>query len=232
MKIIKIISYIFALIGLGLLVGAFVSYQNTSQFIKEASKTEGTVIRLLTDRSGESVMYKPAVEFTDEKGNTVVFNSSTSSNPPSYTEQEKVSVLYPPDDPQKAEIEAFFPLWGGVLVLGILGSVFFLVGGGIILVKKLKGDKESLLKSRGKLIQTDFQSVVLNTSLTVNGRHPYHILSQWKNPGTSKVHVFKSNNLWFDPSDYIVDKSISVFIEPSNPKKYHVDLSFLPKLEG
>ncbi|MNC77488.1 hypothetical protein D3C75_1294550 [compost metagenome] len=56
------------------------------------------------------------------------------------------------------------------------------------------------------------------------------IRSQWLNPRTSEVHLFESDNIWFDPSDYLKDESISVFIDKKNPKKYHVDISFLPKI--
>ncbi|MNH47046.1 hypothetical protein D3C79_1101060 [compost metagenome] len=69
-----------------------------------------------------------------------------------------------------------------------------------------------------------------NTRISVNGRHPYVIRSQWLNPRTSEVHLFESDNIWFDPSDYLKDESISVFIDKKNPKKYHVDITFLPKI--
>ena len=44
------------------------------------------------------------------------------------------------------------------------------------------------------------------------------------------MHVFESDNVWFDPTSYVKGRKITVFIENDNPKKYLVDLSFLPKL--
>ncbi|MDR2174134.1 MAG: hypothetical protein LBE32_08070 [Burkholderiales bacterium] len=79
---------------------------------------------------------------------------------------------------------------------------------------------------------TDFQSVALNTSLRVNGRHPFHVLTQWQDPITGEIRIFESHNVWFDPTQYCTNQQITVYIEPGDPKKYYVDLSFLPRLNG
>ena len=56
------------------------------------------------------------------------------------------------------------------------------------------------------------------------------LITQWQNPATSEVHVFKSNNIWFDPSSYIHTDTITVFCEKDDLSEYYVDISFLPKL--
>lgn len=230
MKTLAIVKYVFALIGIGMLVGAFFLYESTSTFLDGATRADGTVVDLVRSRSSDSTTYKPVVHFTTQTGEMVEFISSTGSNPPSYSKGEKVEVLYLPAKPQNAKINSFFSLWGGAVIVGGLGSVFFLIGAGIILVTILKGRRDEYLKRHGMRIDTEFLSVDINKALTVNGRHPFRILTQWQNPSTSEVHIFESNNLWFDPSSYIKDKRITVFIERNNPRKYYVDLSFLPKL--
>jgi len=230
MRVTDILKYIFALVGTGMLIGAFYLYQSTGSFLEEATTADGTVVDFVRSRSSDSTTYAPVIHFIDRKGEKIEFTSSTSSNPPSYTKGEKVEVLYLPAQPQKAKINGFFALWGGVVILGGMGSVFLLIATGIILFLNLKGRRDKYLKSKGTPIETDFQSVELNQSFSVNGRHPFRVLTQWQNPSTSEVHVFKSNNLWFDPSNYIKIKRITVFIERNNPKKYYVDLSFLPKV--
>ena len=112
-----------------------------------------------------------------------------------------------------------------------MGAVFFLVGAGIIVFIALKGRQDEMLKTSGVAIETQYQSVEQNTALSVNGKHPFRVLTQWQNPATSDIHIFKSNNLWFDPSAYIKQETIRVFIAQGNPAKYYVDLSFLPKLK-
>ncbi len=239
MKVLNIIKYIFTIIGAAMLIGTFFMYKNTSEFLENSIETQGVVVELLKTRSTSSsnnntthndIMYKPLVQFTDSKGVQIEFSSSTSSNPPSYSVDEQVTVLYNPKSPNKAKIKSFFSIWGGITILGILGSVFFLTGGGIILYYIRKKNILEHLKLNGKRIETDFQNVTLNTSFAVNGVNPFVIVSQWKNPRTSKIHIFTSDNIWFDPTEFIKTDKITVLIDNENPKKYTVDLSFLPKL--
>jgi len=226
----KVIEYTFTIIGLGMLVGAAFIYRSTDLFLAEAIKTEGTVVELVQSQSDDSTIYRPVVQFTSQNGQEIEFVSSSGSNPPSYSRGEKIEILYHSKDPQNAKINDFFSLWGGPVILGGIGGVFFLVGAGIILVGTLKARRDEYLQKNGTTIETEYQGVELNTSLSVNGKHPFRVLTQWLNPSTSELHVFTSNNIWFDPTSYIKTKTINVFIEKNNPKKYYVDLSFLPKL--
>ena len=230
MKTVRVLKYVLALIGIGMLTGAFFVYQNTASFIASAAKTEGTVVDLQLSRSSDSTTYRPVVRFATARGQTIEFVSSTGSNPPSYTRGERVEVLYHPDNPHHARINGWFSLWGGATILGGLGALFFAIGAGIVLAGNLHGRRTEYLRKHGVRIETQYQSVERNTALSVNGRHPFRILTQWQNPANSELHVFTSDNLWFDPTNHIKIKAITVFIERGNPKKYHVDLSFLPKL--
>lgn len=229
MKAITIVKYVFGLIGAALLAGAFFMYRSTSDFLAEAIKTEGTVVDLALSRSSNSTTYSPIVQFTSRDGQAIEFISSFSSNPPSYRKGEKVEVLYLPVNPQDAKISGFFSLWGGVSIVGGLGAVFFAIGTGIMLAGRLKERKNDYLLKHGAPIETQFQSVSVNTAFSDNGRNPFVILTQWQNPATSEIHVFRSDNIWFDPSNYVAGKKITVYIEQGNPKNYHVDLSFLPR---
>jgi hypothetical protein len=231
MKTIGFLKHAFALIGFAMLVGAVFWYQNTRAFVGAAVSAQGTVVDLVAVRSSDGTTYRPVVRFQDGDGRTVEFSSSTSSNPPRYSRGEQLTVLYKPGDPHEAEIDGWFSLWGGPTIVAGLGSLFFLVGGGIIFAERARLRREEALRASGLRIDTDFQSVELNTSLRVNGRHPFRVLTQWQNPSTSEIHVFRSSNLWFDPEKYLpADKRIPVYIEPGNPRRYFVDLSFLPKL--
>src|SRR5713226_4856670 len=200
MKVIVIVKYVFTFVGAGMLVGAIFLYQSTSSFLAQATKTDGTVVDLEQSRSNDSTTYKPVVNFIDQKGETIKFTSSSGSNPPSYSKGEKVEVLYLAAEPQKAKINGFFSLWGGPIILGGMGGVFFLIGTGMILLIMLKGRSDEYLKKQGTPVETEFQRVEINEALSVNGRNPFRIITQWLNPETSEVHVFKSNNLWFDPT--------------------------------
>ena len=239
MKALNIIKYVFTIIGAGMLIGAFFLYTSTSTFLKTSITAEGEVIDLLTSRSsrsssnssysGTSITYKPLVEFIDKEGKLYEFTTNSSSNPPSYAIGERVKVLYNPKSPHDAKIQGFFSLWGAALLVGGLGLVFFIIGGSMFIVSKRKKNLLKQLKLTGKRIDTDFQTVQINYSVAVNDRSPYQIVSQWQNPETSEIHIFTSDNIWFDPSDYI-EETIKVLIDKRDPKKYVVDLSFLPKV--
>ena len=232
MKTIAIIKYAFAAIGLALLAGGLLWWQSTRSFLAQASMAEGTVVALRLSRSSDSSAYYPVVRYATADGRTIEFVSSAGSNPPSYSEGEKVQVLFQPANPRHAKINGFFSLWGGPLIFGGLGAVFLAIGGGIIAATTLSARRGEYLRTHGMPVQASFRGVELNESLTVNGSHPWRIVTQWQDPATSQVHVFRSANLWFDPSEYIRADKLTVFIDPVNPKKHWVDVSFLPKPAG
>jgi hypothetical protein len=214
---------LFLAIGIGLLAGAGYVYLDTSDFVANARKAQGTVVAL---RSGA-----PEVKFRTHDGREVQFTSSVSSKPPSYDVGEPVEVLYRPDRPEDAEVNALMTLWFGASLLGGMGSVFSLVGAALVFGWGRRA-ADSRLKFTGMSIQTDFQGVERDTSYSEAGRHPFLIVTQWKNPGTGEIHLFQSDPLWYDPTSHIKTGKITVYIERGNPGKYFMDISFLPKLAG
>ncbi|MFY8149290.1 MAG: DUF3592 domain-containing protein [Prochlorococcaceae cyanobacterium] len=230
MNPVAVLKIVFTLAGIAMLSGTFFLARNTMNFLAQASRTHATVVDLVASRSSDSITYAPSVQFTSLNGEPVQFVSSTSSNPPGYAVGQKVEVLYRPASPRDAEINAFFPLWGGATIMGGLGVIFAGTGIGITLAPWLSRRGEEKIRQNAVVIETDFQTVQLNTFLTVNGRNPFQILTQWLDPATGKLHVFKSKNLWFDPSPYIPDQKIKVSLREGKPKKYHVDVSYLPDL--
>jgi hypothetical protein len=235
MKVLKIISVVFSVIGVGMLLGSFFIFSNTSRFIAGAVEAEGKVIAL--DRSSSSsssgsrsTTYRPVVEFTSSTGKRIEFTSNVGSSPPSHRVGEPVTVLYNPADPYRARIKSFFQLWFGFLIVFFLGLVFAAIGLGMIFVRSRGRKRAEWLHQHGRRMKTSFKGVELNNSVRVNGRSPYHIISQSPDPAANTVRVFESENIWFDPSEYIKDETIDVLVDPNNPKKYVMDISFLPKL--
>lgn len=227
MKALFWIRSIFLLVGLALLAGAAFWAVTTRSFIARAEVAPGRVVAL--EHSSRDAYY-PVVDFVTPKGQKIEIRSSFGSSPPAYSVGEKVEVLYLPDQPEKAKIRGIFALWGGALILGGVGFIFTAVGGGMALFSYLRARRDAELRQSGLPTPTAYQTVRLNTSLRVNGRHPYQVVTQWLNPATGKMHVFHSENLWFDPSQHIDRREITVYLDRSNPKRYWMDVSFLPKL--
>ncbi|MFK8332309.1 DUF3592 domain-containing protein [Pseudomonas sp. BJa5] len=232
MKVLSVIKYVFSTIGVLSLLGAAAAYKSSSDFLDEAVPASGKVVALVKSRSSDSVSFYPVIQFLDEEGRSFEFRSNAGSNPPTFLVGEEVRVLYAAEHPEDAKVDAFFALWGVSLVLAVIGGPFLFIGMLMVTIGRLRTRKHAYLQKNGVAIEAKFQSVERNFRLSVNGRNPYLIMCQWLNPQTSQVHMFQSENIWFDPSLYIKDESIRVLIERNNPKKYHVDISFLPKAAG
>lgn len=231
----KILRVTFFVIGLAMLAGAVFWLVYQRHFVATASRAQGTVIELerhhssKSDGNGSNTTWAPVVTFTTPDGATHTFVSRSSSNPPAYSRGERVGVFYNTDKPESGVIDGWFSLWGGISIVGALGLIFTLVGGGMILFGQSGGRRKALLKT-GRRIEAHFQSVQQNAGLAVNGQHPFQIICQWQDPQTSQVHVFASENLWYDPSEFIHHKNFQVYLEPGNTKHYYVDISSLPPM--
>ena len=230
MQAISFASTVFTTVGVVLLVGAGFASQKTRSFLADAAKAEGTVIELKASRSQDSTTDRPVVRFIGPNGQTVEFTSSTGSDPPLHKAGQKVEVWYRPTEPRNAKINGFFSLWGVSAIMGGMGGVFFLIGSSMLVAGARKRRQDEFLRTHGLPIETEFLGVEQNAAVTLNGRHPYRVLTQWLNPVTSELHVFKSDNLWVDPSSHLQGRKITVLIDRNPPQHYWVDLSFLPKL--
>lgn len=234
MKVLKIVSAVFSTIGVGMLVGSFFIFSSTSSFIGRAVEADGKVTELERSRSSSSssssTMYRPVVEFTTATGKRIEFTSSVGSSPPSHRVGESVRVLYNPANPESARIKSFFQLWFGFLIVFFLGLVFAAIGLTMIVVRTRGRKQAEWLRQHGRRMKTAYKGVELNQSLRVNGRSPYQIITQSPDPSSNTVRVFESENIWFDPSEYIKGETIDVLVDPNDPKKYVMDISFLPKL--
>ncbi|MBK5971170.1 MULTISPECIES: DUF3592 domain-containing protein [Thiorhodovibrio] len=234
MKMFGSISILFALIGLVLLAIAAFAYDRTTGFIDTALSTTGTVVELTRSSqsgssSGGGSTYRPVVRFQDRQGTTIEFVASVGSNPPSHRPGETVEVLYPPDDPHKATLRSVLQLWFTEILLGGLGSLFLLIGLGFSLPLVLSRRRRARLHHTGKPVQTTVTDVHQDSRFSARGRHAYRITTQWQNPRTGKVHVFTSEPVWFDPTDYLNRSHVTVLIDPERPNRYAMDLSFLPE---
>ncbi|TBU85601.1 DUF3592 domain-containing protein [Phytopseudomonas dryadis] len=172
----------------------------------------------------------PTVSFVTQDGTLGEYHSNTCSHPPAFAIGERVALYYDPQDPQRAHIDSFGQNWAGSLIVGGIGLVFLLIGLAIVL-PPLFGKRRSVqLLATGTPVQAEVVDVELNETLTINGRNPYRIVAQWLNPQTNKLHVFRSANLWFDPGPYISDSQVTVMIDPNKPRRYSMDIRFLPEL--
>lgn len=123
------------------------------------------------------------------------------------------------------KILTFIFILMGVILL-IVGWVF-----GLKPVYKINNNKKLL--HTGKKIETKFIGVEENKKETVrvtmaHRMSPFIIKSSGTDPITGETKIFKSNNVWFDPRDFLSkDEKINVYVDPKNSNNYYMDLSFL-----
>jgi hypothetical protein len=229
----KFRGFVYGFLGVGifLLLLALALWNKTRGFVARAATAQGTVTELIEvrDSDGSSSTFKPVVKFVTPGGEEISFTSSYSSRPPAYDVGDPVDVLFVRGD---ARIKSFGSLWSGPLILGGLGAVFAAIGLSIRRVSRANELKTAYLMAYGNAIQTDVQGVAYNTDLTVNGRHPWRITSQWLDPVTNKMRVFNSADLWFDPTRFVTSRQITVLLHPIDPQQYHMDVSFLPEMDA
>ena len=109
------------------------------------------------------------------------------------------------------------------LIFFILGVTFFSVGFIMIIYERKSNTKHQMLRENGRKIYAAIEKINLNTSLRVNGKHPYIITCKWTDPATGNTYFFKSPNLWFNPHLIIAERNIDtllVYIDRDNPKNY------------
>jgi len=131
MNSVRIVKIVFSLVGVSMLVGAWLLYRNTSTFIASAGRAQGRVIELQSvesSRRNSSPTWRPLVRFKVPSGAIIEFAPSSSSNPPAYSKGEAVQVFFNPSHPEDARLDGFFDLWGGVAIVGGLGVVFLAFG--------------------------------------------------------------------------------------------------------
>ncbi len=234
MNILKIIGGIFFVAGLAMLAGSSFSYASQKDFIASAKHAEGEVIDLLRkvsrDDDGDSITYSAVVRFTDDKAISHEFVNRVSSNPPGYSKGQDVDLLYAPDNPTDAIIDDFWGRWTMVAILTGMGSIFSLVGG-TLFFSQIRADWiRRWLRANGTAFAVDFLEVERDLSQSMNGRHPYRIVAQGKNPFTGKLEQYLSGAIWVDPTEYMAGRKLRVLIDPNKPSHHMLDTDWLADL--
>lgn len=221
---------IFSLMGLPFLAIALgVGFSNYS-FIQKAEQTTGTVVDLIYSRKG---MARPKVVYAIPDGRNYTYVSSNASNPPSFRVDEQVDILYDPKNPGNARIKSFGSLWLLPLIFGAFGTIFMGIGLGIFAHRRKKEELNVWLQRNGRVLEAPLSQVELDTTLSVNGRHPFILLAQWHDTHKNEVYVFKSDSIWYDPTPYLTqDQCLRVLHDPQDLNRYMVDISFLPQLKN
>jgi len=128
------VAYLFFMIAVLAGIAALLWFANTLTLVRSAVSVPGKVVELERTECQNAICYVPRVLFSEAVGGRQVeFVSSVSSNPPAFHVDEQVTVLYSPGRPERAIVQGFFSIWGGVILLFGFSVAFAIVGACILL---------------------------------------------------------------------------------------------------
>jgi hypothetical protein len=229
-QIAKFSYFLFA--GMGLIFLFIGLHEGFDKFVHSKSEiiTIGTVVDVSFSKDNQGrPQSQPVVEFNDQKGRTIKFISNISTSPSVYSSGETVAVRYNPEHPEEASINDALHNWMFFSIFSLFGILFFIIGMSLIIKDKRRNELIKRLLRSGLRIQADISSVHLNTKLKINGESPWVIVAQWLDPSTNLLHIFTSDNIWYNPTPFLKSKTIEVIIDHKDKNKNYVNLDFLPK---
>lgn len=213
------------LIGICLLGVGVYFVRDQLEFISNSVETAGVVEELSTHRSKNTTHYSPVVTYTVEGQSYRVTGKVSSNSSHDYKVGDAVRVRYEKNDPASAELVSFSDMWlMSTLMLG-LGVLFSFIGAYDIRINLHKQKMRTELPRSGKKLQLVGRIDARQTK----SRTDFFVVADWLNPSDGKMITFRSDKIKYDPTQFVKDKELSVWIDPQNPKKNHyIDISFLP----
>lgn len=207
------IGLIFVIVGIIIGINVF-NYENKVDTI-------GTIVDIYSHRSNRDTTHKVLVKYNaNDKEYESILNSYSSS----FYVGKEIDIYYDIDNPNKIGVKSLDYVF---LIFPGLGAIFVIIGGTGIVVNISKKRMEKYLRKNGDIIHANYIETVLNTTYSVNGRHPYNIICEWNNIEDGKKYIFKSKNIWINPENIINERNIEnfiVYIDLKNKKRYLVDI--------
>lgn len=218
---------IYLIIGLGLFVGGLAWLISCFHFRESAIEVPAVITEITKQRDSDGEYhYKVYIsyEYSGEFFEDIPINSYSSS----MYEGQEITLYCDPEHPGKAKVSSMF-YFGPVLLIG-LGTAFSVIGGVILIIYIKKTTRRKKIKTEGRILYATVEQIVYNESYSVNGSHPYVIYCTYGDNYKDVIYRFKSENLWYDPSDlFPVGSSIEVRVDEKDYSKYYVNVESMEK---
>lgn len=135
---------------------------------------------------------------------------------------KELTVYYDPDNPGYARI--YLPVIPAVFI-GV-GGIFLVIGVVFIMVNVVSAKRVKSLMTEGEALTGTITNVTLNTSMMVNGRHPYKAECEVIDPYSGERYLYSSKNIVDDISE-LIGSEVTVYTDKNDRSKYYVDLDEL-----
>lgn len=119
-----------------------------------------------------------------------------------------------------------------LLIFGGIGGLFLLLGMIFLVLLLRRRSLHRQLFAEGHYVMAQVTSVMPNYSVRVNGRCPYVAECSFTDPETGVLHLFRSRNIFFDPTTLLMDAQVPVYCRRGDYRHYYVDVdAVLPETE-
>ncbi len=213
---------IFAMVGVIMIIISISVTVSGMKFDETAVEITGTIVDIESYRDSDGDRHYQVYVDYDYQGHefTDVRLGTYSS---SMYEGKEITLKVDPENPGRVKTPYSNMIAG--IILAVMGVVFALVGIIPIVLGIKKAVKKKELKQQGRYIYAIVESVDLNYSYTVNGRHPFVVYCNYQDDYSGIMYKFKSDNLWTDPYPILQQGSqIRVFVNGTDYSQYHVDV--------
>lgn len=217
----KVIFSIFFTIGIVIFTIGVVVCINVFDY-SDKIETFGTISQINTHHSNGNTIHEVYVKYEVDG---TQYESKLNGYSSNFYEGKNIKMYYDKNNPEIISTKSLnllflmFPGFG--LIFGSIGGI-----GLFVIIKKKR--LEQKLRLTGRKVFATYIRTSLNTSYSVNGRHPYNVICEWENPKDNKKYIFKSKNIWVNPESYSEDEILThvpVYIDDiDNIKNYVVDV--------
>lgn len=221
-SIVTLIFSIFAMIGLiftvaAILVGTLMMKKQNKMVLHEAVINEIT-----TTRHNDETSHKVYVDylFDDE----FYQHKSLGYYSTGMREGQYIDIYIDPLNPNDIMGKGVVTVL--VIVFGILGGSFLVIGCIGIAIPIIKNRENARLFRTGKRIYGEVESLEMNRNVSVNNRHPMRAVVVVKDDYTGETKYYKGEDMWeAEYQNVHAGDSAVIYVDPKNEKKYFVDLT-------
>lgn len=220
-KILKIIGTIFTIIGLLLIIFGLYFYNKDNLFKNSSIKTEGVVSK----KTDSDIFVEFYVQGKKYSGSINYYSSNI-------YEGDRIKIYYDPSNPNIFQGEGSYLY---VLIFGIIGSTFLLIGGIVIIFLIYKKRKIKRIIGYNYRISATIIGVTTKYSVRINGKNPYILEANYMSLTDGKLYNFESEFLFRDITPILEKFNISeipVYINPNNYNEYVMDISQIKQYLG
>jgi len=177
-----------------------------------------------------SVSYYPVVEFQTAQGEKIRFQGSTGTRTPDFEVGTPVAVVYKPQTPYEAQLTEFSQMWLGPVVITVAGLIFLLMSVGSFFL--IGGSDASEKNFDRQFLSMRPDTVKISGTIRevrVKKRGEYVFVCMALRPGATMEEEFETDFFTFDPGKEFIGRTLTIILDPFDPKSYYVDLDTMLK---